>query len=122
MRNHVAKPFFDGSVSNTVKKIVEGAPAELDHLEVSNPAGVDIFLQLFDTAKASDVTLGGTTPNQSYLIPGGSGGRGAFDRVFVRPMLFEKGLSYAATTGPENNVAPASALTLNAGFLPRGAI
>ena len=120
MARFVSKPFFDASVTGVVESAITGCPCELDHFEASNSSGSDAFLQLFDAASASDVTLGTTVPNQSYFIPGPAGATGGADRIYTRPILFEAGLAYAVTTTPTGNTSPASAITLNAGLLPRG--
>jgi len=112
-------PFFDSSVVATVETL-KASSGRLYLLEVSNPnVDQDLWLQLFDVS--GTVTLGTTTPKQSYLIPaavqqGAAVKRGAFDRSFVIPLQFDNAIKYAVTTTPAGNGAPGAGVTLNASY------
>lgn len=81
----------------------------IDYIHVVNPNGVDAYLQLFNVA-AAGVTVGSTTPNQSYLIPA----NGAFDVAFAaHPMHFATAVTYACTTTATGSGDPSTGLTVN---------
>lgn len=104
---------FDPDGDNTAQ-VVKAGGGTLWVLEVSNPNAEDAYLQLYDLA-AGDVTVGTTTPKQSYLVPAGDGTRdGAFDRVFPIGMLFRTAITYACTTTPTGNGDPTTGLVVNA--------
>jgi hypothetical protein len=109
-------PFYDETADETVAAIAT-AGMMLHFVEVSNVDNDSYFLQLFNVAATTDVTLGTTTPTQSFLIPAGNGTlHGAMDKVFDPPIDFTLGLSYAITTTAGGNTGPTTAMALNAGY------
>jgi len=78
---------FNAEATATVTSATS-SPAQLYHLEVSNnDNSTAAFLQLFDLA-TGDVTLGTTTPKQSYILPGNGGA----DKFFNVPALLPTSL------------------------------
>jgi hypothetical protein len=62
--------------------------------ELHNVASADTFIQCFDKAALSDVTLGSTTPD--YVIPVAANGiRG---KALTKPLIFVLGLCIFSTT------------------------
>lgn len=105
------QPFFDASVTATAE-LARGRTTSVHTLEVQNPNAIDVYLQLFNAVAAANVTLGTTTPDQSYLIPG----NGVSDKLFYTPLRFMLGLVYAVTTTATGSTAPGSAAVLNMGL------
>jgi len=107
---------FDGDADNSAQA-GNVNPIRLYGLEVSNPNSADAYLQLFDLA-TGDVTVGTTTPKQSYLVPAGDGTLdGGIDMFFTDGMQFEVALTYACTTTATGNTDPTTGLVLNFWFL-----
>ena len=111
------KAYFSNAATSTMTSIKISAGL-VYLLEVSNPNGVDAFLQLFDVGLDA-VTVGTTTPTYSFLVPAGStaSNRGAFDRVLATPLKFLYAICYAVTTTPTGSTAPTSNLTMNVGYV-----
>ena len=109
-------PYFNGSLSNTAVQVT-AYPTRIFWCHFINPNTTDIFIQVFDKL-AADVTVGVTVPNQSWIVPGGTGAsnRGAFEEQFSFPIQMITALSIAATTTPTGAGAPASASISNLGF------
>lgn len=107
---------FDSDGDNTAQ-VVKAAAGKLYGLEVSNPNAVDAWIQLFDVA-VGYVTVGTTTPNQSYLVPAGNGVQdGGMDKTFVIPLNFVAAITYACTTTPTGNGDPTTGLVVNAWYV-----
>lgn len=108
-------PYFNNALSTTVQT-VKASAGTLVFFEASNANTSDAFLQVFDVS--GTVTLGTTTPTQSYLLPAGASStlRGGVERVFVGPVNFANAIKIAATTTPTGNTAPSTALTVNIGY------
>lgn len=104
-----ATPFFDVSVTNVVELLKSGE-CDLAFIGLKNPNTSEVWLQLFDAASASSVTLGTTTPTLSLPIPGNS----SLSQQLNPPIKFRKGIAYALTTTATGNTAPTNAGTLNA--------
>ena len=103
---------FDSSVTATVENLATRG-VHLYTLVVRNPSAATAYLQLFDAA-AANVTLGTTTPDQSYWVPPS----GEFDLAYTKDgMEFQTALSYAFTTTATGNTAPASNAEVNFGWL-----
>lgn len=111
-----ASTVFDADGDNTAQQIKASA-GKLYGLEVSNPNTVDAYIQLFDLATGS-VTVGTTTPKQSYLVPGGDGiNNGAMDKVFTIPVSFATAITYACTTTATGSGDPTTGLVVNAIYI-----
>lgn len=108
---------FDSSVAATAEagRTIGGY---IKKIHAINSNVVDVYLQLFDAAVA-DVTVGTTTPKQSYLIPAGSGGgAGAYaDDFGVDGLHFQTAITYACTTTATGNTAPTTGLVLNVVYI-----
>lgn len=98
---------FDSDGDNTAQaaKLIGGY---LSYINVYNPNAAVAFLQLFDVATGS-VTVGSTTPKQSYFIPA----QGAFERSFETPLHFHTAITYACTTTATGSTDPTTGLTVN---------
>ena len=102
---------FDADADNTAQEMKPTA-GNLYGLELTNENGVDAWIQLFDLPVGS-VTVGTTTPKQSYIIPGS----GAMDKDFgAAPISFDTAITYAVTTSPTGSGDPTIGLTLNGRF------
>lgn len=104
-------PLFTASLSTTVTQIKASAGA-IYMLRCYNPNASAVFIQVFNLPSAS-VTLGTTTPTQSYgiaaSVPGGF--------ASAMPLaLGGSGISYAATTTNTGSTAPGSAVSCNVGY------
>ena len=106
---------FDSDGDNSAQ-VIKAKPGRIHYIEVSNINAVDAYLQLFDVA-AGSVTVGTTTPMQSFLVPKGDGAnRGAMDRVFDPPIDFQIAMTYACTTTATGNGDPTTGLIVNIGY------
>jgi hypothetical protein len=73
---------------------------------IENNTSSDIFLQLFNAASVSDVTVGTTAPDVTYRIPAS----GAFGKDSNDTSLhfFHKGCVFAVTTTRTGSTSPSS--------------
>lgn len=111
----IVKTLFDSDGDNSAQS-VKTSGGRIHYIEVSNINAADAFLQLFDVAAAS-VTVGTTTPKQSFLVPKGDGtNRGGMDRVFNPPLEFQIAITYACTTTATGNGDPSVGLIVNVGY------
>lgn len=106
-------PFFDGDGDNTVQTLKD-CPGELHGLVVHNPNATTAFIQLFDEEGA--VTVGTTTPKQSYPVPppAETPAGGPLVLLFAKPLRFHHSIKYACTTTPTGNTDPTTGLVINA--------
>lgn len=74
---------------------------------VYNPNSADAWLQVYDVAQAG-VTVGTTTPNVSYWIPG----LGGVDLMKTPPVEYDTAITCAATTTFGGSTAPATGLVV----------
>lgn len=107
-------PWYSAT-GNATDELVKAGYTLLHSFEVENPNTVQVYIQLFDSATVAGVTVGTTTPSQTYLVPAGDGTDNA---VKVRdyadaPLRFGSGLVYAVTTDREGNAAPDSDCPVN---------
>lgn len=102
------------ALTNTLLRLAVGK-VQLDFFSASNPNAVDAFVQCFDSAVGSDVTLGTSTPLFSFHIPAGSSATvsGHVSHVLPSPLCFSNGLWVAVTTGAKNSTAPTNACPVN---------
>ena len=105
-------PQFDSSVTATAELLKTGHTALLS-VEVENPNTSPVYLQLFDVAATTSVTLGSTTPTVSRMVPAGAGGGVNSARLIEIPTGFTNGCVYAITTTATGAVAPTSVCLLN---------
>jgi len=100
----------DGDNVATAVKATEG---RVYGIELTNVNAADAFIQLFD-AVTTDVTVGTTTPSQSYLVPSGDGTLvGGMDKMFVVPLEFATAITYACTSEIAGATDPTVGLTVN---------
>jgi len=103
--NGLSKHFntsHDGSVVT-----IKSTYGRLFGFEFLNKNTYDVFLQLFD--ESGDITVGTTTPIQSYMIPAGDGiiyGRNS--KQLNAPISFDNSIKYAVTQEPTGSTAPAT--------------
>jgi hypothetical protein len=105
---------FDSDGDNSAQAM-KTSPGKVYRLHVVNQNTADAYIQFFDAATAS-VTVGSTTPIQSYLVPGGDGtNSGALDvNLFDAPLDFQTAITYACTTTATGSTDPTTGLTVNA--------
>lgn len=110
----INRTHFDSDGDNTAQA-VKTTRGFVKYIHVINPNTSQAFLQLFDAAVAS-VTVGTTTPVQSYLIPPGDGTTsGAFEVAFGSEsgLYFDTAITYACTTTATGNGDPTTGLTVS---------
>ena len=86
---------FGGTLLSNVPVLAKTGPGELYSFDadiVGSPA--DVFIQIFDAAATSAVTLGSTPPRQSYRVP--AGGFAPF-QIAALGVSFQNGCVVAAT-------------------------
>ncbi len=115
------KSYFKSDLSSTATA-VRTKRTLVKKIFAMNVNSTDAFLQIFDAAAAADVTLGTTTPAQSYLIPKGDGtARGAHSVGLPDEGLpLDNGLVIAATTTVASSGAPSSNIEVNMVLAPWG--
>ncbi len=99
---------------NATAVLVNGAACAVQWLNIDNTMNTaKSFLQLYDAAATSDVTVGTTTPTYTLVIPGS----GAYDTALGdrdrHVFDFKNGIVAAATTTITGNTNPGTAIMLN---------
>lgn len=112
MTNFAGINTYDASVTATVELLRTGNVV-LMAVEVENPNTDPVYLQLFDAAAVTDVTIGTTTPTDTRMIPAGAGGGVNTSRLIEIPRRFGLGLCYAITTTRSGSTAPSTACPCN---------
>lgn len=74
----------------------------------TDSAAADIFLQMFDAAQESDVTLGTTIPDWVVTIDSAASPVSSGDGLPTHGLVFSKGLVIASTTTPAGATTSAS--------------
>lgn len=82
----------------------KGAPCLLTGYNASNVNSSTVYLQIFDAASTSGITLGSTTPDVVLGIPA----NGVLDGP--QQIAFQHGIVIAATTTATGSSAPSSAV------------
>jgi hypothetical protein len=96
------------TLSNTAQ-VVKAAAGKLQWLSCGNPNASIAYVQIFDAASATSVTVGTTSPKSVFTIAASSS-------THIRPEAsFLNGIKAAATTGPTNGTAPGSAVVCSFG-------
>jgi hypothetical protein len=102
-------PYSNAALTATTVLLVPntsaGAPIRLAHWNVGNPNTVLAFIQFFDAAATSAVTLGTTAPTFTLAVPAFAG---AIDTSPVIDYTFKNGIVVAATTTQTGNTALSS--------------
>lgn len=107
-------PYYQPTGNETLRLVKSGFTL-LHDLEVENPNTSQMYIQLFDAAATSAVTLGTTTPAQTYVIPAGDGTEnGVRTKEFGDAALrFGLGLVWAITTTRSGSTGPGTACPTN---------
>lgn len=110
-------PFFKPDQSGTAV-LVLGQSTRLTNLEVQNINTVDVYIQFFDAKAAADVTVGSTTPKQSYIVPASDGtNHTATAKDWGdRGLLFMHGIVIAITTTATGASSPSTACVVNLSY------
>lgn len=107
-------PRYDASGTSTAELLNTGMTV-VTSVEIENPNGAPVYLQLFDAAAIADVTVGTTTPDYTRMVPLGSAAAPT-SRIIEVPIRFAKGCVYAVTTTRSGNGNPGTACPLNFTF------
>ena len=99
--------------------LVKAGNVRLPYIDCANKSTDDIWLHLYNSATAGAVTVGTTTPSQSYIVPAGDG-----TNYSVREpihggdeLVFPLGLVIACTKEADaGNTAPSSNQIINARY------
>lgn len=106
-----AHPVFYPAV--TGKTLVRSGPIQLCSFNIDNETGGNAYLQMFDAASITDVTLGTTLPDRSFIIRGNGTAQNAYS---VNPLNFLKGLVIAATTTATGSTLVNTGIVANLGI------
>lgn len=110
-------PFKDTAVTATAT-LMSGKPTRIYWLTLHNLSNAIGYLQLFDAAAATDVTLGTTAPTLTIgQHQNNSGYPGYRDLIFNNPLNFKYGVVYAFTTTATGNSAPSANSILLGGYV-----
>lgn len=93
----------DTTADETLVKLTDAAgnnTKNIYRIIATNPNATDLWVQLFDAAETTDVTLGTTVPDWFTFIPAGDGTNdgAVIDDFYNAPVQFQKGIVYAVTT------------------------
>ena len=102
---------------NATLVAIKAGPGRLYGFEASSGDTVSNWIQVFDLGIA-DITLGTTAPKFSLLVPKGASptDAGAMDKLWTAGIKFDKAISIAATTAPDNGTGAVVALDVNTFF------
>lgn len=103
--------YFNAALLATPVQVVSGV-RRLHTFHIYNPNASVAFVQFFNTL-AAGVTIGTTTPVQSYAIPAG----GVLEDQFVVPHNWSTAITVAATTTATGSTAPGTGLVVNLGHI-----
>ena len=106
-----ATPKLLTGLTNTAVQ-VDSSPGVLSSIYCYNPNSVVAYIQIFNVASGS-VTVGTTTPSQSYGIPASQASGIALP---VQGINLTAAISVAATTTATGGTAPSTALNCNATY------
>lgn len=105
--------FRNTALSNTAVAVKSSA-GNLYYYHVYNTNSSDCFLQFYNVAQGS-VTVGTTTPDLTFVIPGGGGVLdGSFDSS---PFSFSTAITIAATTTITGGTAPGTGFLVALGYV-----
>ena len=108
--------YFNAAVT-AATNVSTACRGRLMSLQAYNVNAQDIWLQVFNIAAAS-VTLGTTTPIQSFLIPKGNGtDRGAFEMSWAEGVNLDgSAISIGATTTEAGSTTATTGVEVNIQF------
>ena len=96
---------FDADIDNTVTLLLDG-PGNFRGFHLENPNAADVYLQVFNARKTTDVTLGTTAPVRVYeIVAGGSRDENPETGIDEH---FSTGICYAITTTSNGSTDPTS--------------
>ena len=100
--------YVNAAVTSTPVQVnvVGTAPASFLQYNLSNPNSSQVWVQFFDAASPSAVSVGTTAPTLSMAIPP----FGVTDGSVASPYVFQYGIIIAATTTQTGSAAPSSAV------------
>lgn len=104
-------PFLANALTNTAVK-VKGTQGIVDTVSCANTNAAIGFIQMFDVASATSVTVGTTVPVFSLPVSPSI----AFHASIPLGINFENGIKIAATTGIKNGTALGTALDCSIAF------
>lgn len=105
-----ASMYFDADGDNTAQACKASA-GNLYSIDFYNSNADDAYVQLFDVA-AGSVTVGTTTPNYVFIVPG----EGGISKEFPVPLSCATAITYACTTTPTGNGDPTTGLTISIAY------
>ena len=103
-----SKPNLVSPLTSTAVLVSTNA-SNLSGYSFSNPNPVVVYVQLFDAAASTDVTVGVTVPKASVAVPA----YGVTDAMPTQGLDFRLGLVVAATTTAKGSTPPTTAITAN---------
>lgn len=103
---------YSGSIGASVTQ-VKASAGQLYGAVIGNSNTTAVYVQIFDAASTSAVTLGTTAPKLSWFIPAGGG----LTRDFSNGLSFLNGIVFACTTTRTGNSAPANTVDVNFDYL-----
>lgn len=98
------------ATNDGTRQLVKTGLSDLEYLSVDNNDAAVRYLQIFDAAAISEVTLGTTDPTQSFKIAASA----TRELNPVRPWRFQRGIVIAVTTLRKGAVAVTTPADLNA--------
>jgi len=107
--------FVNAAVTNTPVKVntVGAPPSLLVSYNIANNTSSFLYVQFFDVAAASSVTLGTTPPAYTIAVPP----YGVTDAFAGAPQFtFYNGIVIAATTTPTGAAAPSTAASVTLSY------
>lgn len=115
IENTGAAPVVAAAVSNTATAALNArtGAGTLAFITCANINTTLAFLQVFDVASSTSVTVGSTVPKASFPMNGGTALGGNF---LPANMSFLNGIKIAATTTAKGSTAPSTALDCTLGF------
>lgn len=93
----------------TTLTVIAAKPSNLSGYNFANPNTSIVYIQLFDAASASGITLGTTAPAVSIAVPA----VGVTDSFPTSGVAFQLGIVAAATTTATGSTAPTSNVPSN---------
>jgi len=103
-----SQPQFTASVDDDPGKLVQAGETLLYGYSILNGTAAVAYLQLFDAAALSSVTLGSTTP--TYVI--GNSASAVTARSLTKPLYFANGLVIFSTTTATGSTAAAQHVSI----------
>ncbi len=97
------------AAQTTTVQTPKGTQATLGGWYIYNPNTAVAYVQIFDAATATTITLGTTAPDMILGIPAGGGA----NVEFSNGIAFANGIKLACTTTETGLTAPATGLTVN---------